>query len=225
MTLREYCKIFAAEARAIPDFGAVPEIIPLYLIYRPANTVPYATIEEDLAGPFERYCVKERDGSLAVQSSSEIAQKCCTFQHWLYQWTNGNILVTDMEEPPWQGTDPECGCVGRYQGLKESCFPALLDQFAAVHQCNRYCEILGLKSMESLQQPAKPKGSKSPSLGRKAPSAQSSPQLQKKGLASPQGTRKGAVSPKASRKSTDAGEAQSAPKHKALESDRPSQLQ
>ncbi|KAH1183588.1 hypothetical protein KIL84_014204 [Mauremys mutica] len=128
-------------------------------------------------------------------------------------------------EAPWQGAGPERGCVGRYQGLKESCFPALLDQFAAAHQCNRYCEILGLKSLESLQQPAKPKGSKSPSLGRKAPSAQSSPQLQKKGLASPQGTRKGAVSPKASRKSTEAGEAQPAPKHKALESDRSSQLQ
>nr|XP_023959736.1 alpha-protein kinase 3 isoform X1 [Chrysemys picta bellii] len=223
---REYCKIFAAEARAIPDFGAVPEIIPLYLIYRPANTVPYATIEEDLAGPFERYCMKERDGSLAVQSSSEIAQKCCTFQHWLYQWTNGNILVTDMEGVGWRITNVRIATkLKGYQGLKESCFPALLDQFAAVHQCNRYCEILGLKSLESLQQPAKPKGSKSPSLGRKAPSAQSSPQLQKKGLASPQGTRKGAVSPKASRKSTEAGEAQPAPKHKALESDRPSQLQ
>ncbi|KAH1183641.1 hypothetical protein KIL84_014257 [Mauremys mutica] len=82
---------------ADPGHLLLSRIIPLYLIYRPANTVPYATIEEDLAGPFERYCVKERDGSLAVQSSSEIAQKCCAFQHWLYQWTNGNILVTDME--------------------------------------------------------------------------------------------------------------------------------
>ncbi|CAM4526738.1 alpha-protein kinase 3 [Lepidochelys kempii] len=223
---REYCKIFAAEARAIPDFGVVPEIIPLYLIYRPANTVPYATIEEDLVGPFERYCVKERDGSLAVQSSSEMAQKCCAFQHWLYQWTNGNILVTDMEGVGWKITNVRIATkLKGYQGLKESCFPALLDQFAAVHQCNRYCEILGLKSLESLQQPAKPKGSKSPSLGRKAPSAQSSPQLQKKGLASPQGTRKGTVSPKASRKSTEAGEAQLALKHKALDSDRSSQLQ
>ncbi|XP_075753565.1 alpha-protein kinase 3 isoform X1 [Pelodiscus sinensis] len=223
---REYCKIFAAEARAIPDFGAVPEILPLYLIYRPANTVPYATLEEDLAGPFERHCGKEQDGSLAVRSSSEIAQKCCAFQHWLYQWTNGNILVTDMEGVGWRITNVRIATkLKGYQGLKESCFPALLDQFAAVHQCNRYCELLGLRSLEALQQPAKPKGSKSPSLGRKAPSAQSSPQLPKKGLASPQGTRKGAVSPKASRKSAEAGEAQPAPKHKVQESDRPGLLQ
>ncbi|NXS25618.1 ALPK3 kinase, partial [Mystacornis crossleyi] len=184
---REYCKIFAAEARAIPDFGAVPEIIPLYLVYRPANNIPYATMEEDLGRPCEQYCVTERDGSLVARGTSEIVLKCCTFQHWVYQWTNGNILVTDMEG---KGISSEDVCVGRYQGLKESCFPSLLEQFPAAHRCNHYCSILGLKMLE----PAKPKGSKSPCLGRK--SAQSSPQLQKKVLTSPQGTRKAAVSPK-----------------------------
>lgn len=295
-------------------------IIPLYLIYRPANNIPYATMEEDLGGPCVQYCVTERDGSLVARGTSEVVLKCCTFQHWVYQWTNGNILVTDMEgketslpsgsrgpfwpveggeglacppasfphamEPSCQGADPhwvaalcwaepgcppfpcrsglegdqcadchqpervsdlqllvqggpgypqlhsayvvmgrggersqapssfpapaglcwrkagaEDGSVGRYQGLKESCFPSLLEQFAVAHQCNHYCSILGLKPLE----PAKPKGSKSPSVGRK--SAQSSPQLQKKGLASPQGVRKAAVSPKSSRRAAEAGEA------------------
>ncbi|NXS05478.1 ALPK3 kinase, partial [Oxylabes madagascariensis] len=184
---REYCKIFAAEARAVPDFGAVPEIIPLYLIYRPANNIPYATMEEDLGRPCEQYCVTERDGSLVARGTSEIVLKCCTFQHWVYQWTNGNILVTDMEG---KGVPCVDNSVGRYQGLKESCFPSLLEQFPAAHRCNHYCNILGLKMLE----PAKPKGSKSPCLGRK--SAQSSPQLQKKVLTSPQGTRKASVSPK-----------------------------
>lgn len=72
-------------------------IIPLYLIYRPSNNIPYATMEEDLGGPCEQYCVTERDGSLVARGTSEIILKCCTFQHWVYQWTNGNILVTDME--------------------------------------------------------------------------------------------------------------------------------
>uniref|UniRef100_A0A672UR36 Alpha-protein kinase 3 n=1 Tax=Strigops habroptila TaxID=2489341 RepID=A0A672UR36_STRHB len=192
---REYCKIFAAEARAVPDFGAVPEIIPLYLIYRPANNIPYATMEEDLGAPCEQYCVIERDGSLVARGTSEIVLKCCTFQHWVYQWTNGNILVTDMEGVGWKMTNVRIATnLKGYQGLKESCFPSLLEQFTTAHQCNHYCSILGLKTLE----PAKPKGSKSPSMGRK--SAQSSPQLQKKGLASPQGTRKAAVSPKSSRR-------------------------
>ncbi|NWI32626.1 ALPK3 kinase, partial [Sula dactylatra] len=212
---REYCKIFAAEARAIPDFGAVPEIIPLYLIYRPANNIPYATMEEDLGGPCEQYCVTERDGTLVAQGTSEIVLKCCTFQHWVYQWTNGNILVTDMEGVGWKMTNVRIATnLKGYQGLKESCFPSLLEQFTATHQCNRYCSILGLKTLE----PAKPKGSKSPSMGRK--SAQSSPQLQKKGLASPQGTRKAAVSPKSSRRAAETGETPAASKHGSGESGR-----
>ncbi|OPJ82765.1 alpha-protein kinase 3 [Patagioenas fasciata monilis] len=210
---REYCKIFAAEARAVPDFGAVPEIIPLYLIYRPSNNIPYATMEEDLGGPCEQYCVTERDGSLVARGTSEIILKCCTFQHWVYQWTNGNILVTDMEGVGWKMTNVRIATnLKGYQGLKESCFPSLLEQFATAHQCNRYCSILGLKPLE----PPKPKGSKSPSMGRK--SAQSSPQLQKKGLASPQGTRKAAVSPKSSRRAAEMGEAPAASKPSSGES-------
>ncbi|NWX23952.1 ALPK3 kinase, partial [Aegotheles bennettii] len=210
---REYCKIFAAEARAVQDFGAVPEIIPLYLIYRPANNIPYATMEEDLGGPCEQYCVTERDGSLVARGTSEIVLKCCTFQHWVYQWTNGNILVTDMEGVGWKITNVRIATNLRgYQGLKESCFPSLLEQFTAAHQCNHYCSILGLKTLE----PAKPKGSKSPSVGRK--SAQSSPQLQKKGLASPQGTRKTAVSPRSSRRAAETREAPAASKARPGES-------
>ncbi|NXX74377.1 ALPK3 kinase, partial [Urocolius indicus] len=217
---REYCKIFAAEARAVPDFGAVPEIIPLYLIYRPANNIPYATMEEDLGGPCEQYCVTERDGSLVARGTSEIVLKCCTFQHWVYQWTNGNILVTDMEGVGWKLTNVRIATnLKGYQGLKESCSPSLLEQFTASHQCNHYCSILGLKTLE----PAKPKGSKSPSLGRK--SAQSSPQLQKKGLASPQGTRKAAVSPRSSRRAAETREALSASRARSGESGRSGRLQ
>ncbi|NXX37953.1 ALPK3 kinase, partial [Tricholaema leucomelas] len=199
---REYCKIFAAEARAAPGFGAVPEILPLYLIYRPANNIPYATMEEDLGMPCQQYCATEKDGSLVARGTSEIVLKCCTFQHWVYQWTNGNILVTDMEGVGWKVTNVRIATnLKGYQGLKESCFPSLLEQFVTAHRCNHYCSILGLKMLE----PAKPKGSRSPSMGRK--SAQSSPQLQKKGLASPQAMRKAAVSPKAARKAAETKEA------------------
>ncbi|XP_053449355.1 alpha-protein kinase 3 isoform X1 [Nycticebus coucang] len=198
---REYCRIFAAEARAAPGFGPVPEIIPLYLIYRPANNIPYATLEEDLGKPLESYCSREGGCTWAPAASSnfEVMQKCQTFQHWLYQWTNGSFLVTDLAGVDWKMTDVQIATKLRgYQGLKESCFPALLDQFASSHQCNAYCEILGLtalKSPEAVHPQAKAKGSKSPSAGRKGP--QLSPQPQKKGLPSPQGTRKSALSSKA----------------------------
>ncbi|XP_044306434.1 alpha-protein kinase 3 [Varanus komodoensis] len=196
---REYCKIFAAEARAIPAFGPVPEIIPLYLIYRPANNIPYATMEEDLPGQFERYCGRE-----APAGSSEVGQKCCAFQHWLYQWTNGNILVTDLEGVGWKVTNVRIATKTKgYQGLKENCCPSSLEQFVLSHQCNRYCELLALKNLEPPQPPPKGKGSRSPVTARKAPSAQSSPQLQKKGPVSPQAARKGSVSPKSARRGPD----------------------
>ncbi|XP_072837651.2 alpha-protein kinase 3 isoform X1 [Pogona vitticeps] len=225
---REYCKIFAAEARAVPDFGPVPEIMPLYLIYRPANNIPYATMEEDLPGQFELYCRRERDGSgLAPANPSEVGQKCCTFQHWLYQWTNGNILVTDLEGVGWKVTNVRIATKTKgYQGLKESCCPNLLDHFAASHQCNRYCELLALKGLEVHPPAAKVKGSRSPITGRKSSSAQSSPQLQKKGLASPQPSRKGSVSPKSARRGPEnTTEPPSAPRPKGRDNGRAGRLQ
>uniref|UniRef100_A0A2I3H6R7 Alpha-protein kinase 3 n=1 Tax=Nomascus leucogenys TaxID=61853 RepID=A0A2I3H6R7_NOMLE len=176
-------------------------IIPLYLIYRPANNIPYATLEEDLGKPLESYCSREWGcaGAPTASSSSEAMQKCQTFQHWLYQWTNGSFLVTDLAGVDWKMTDVQIATKLRgYQGLKESCFPALLDRFASSHQCNAYCELLGLtplKGPEAAHPQAKAKGSKSPSAGRKG--SQLSPQPQKKGLPSPQGTRKSAPSSKA----------------------------
>lgn len=73
-------------------------IIPLYLIYRPANNIPYATLEEDLGKPLESYCSRDWGCAAgpAAPSSSEAMQKCQTFQHWLYLWTNGSFLVTDL---------------------------------------------------------------------------------------------------------------------------------
>ncbi|KAG8576412.1 hypothetical protein GDO81_009853 [Engystomops pustulosus] len=220
-TTREYCKIFAAECRGVPSFGKFPEILPLNLIYRPANNVPYATIEEDLEGTFEKYCIQDVSGKLHMKNSTEIEQKCCTFQHWVFQWTNGNFLVTTLEGVGWKLTNIGIATKSKgYQGLKESCYPEVLEEFPSVHQCNSYCEMLNLKSLkatEGLQPPSKPKGSRSPQMGRKTSSAQSSPQIQKKAMSSPQTARKGGVSPKATRKVLDTGEPQSGPKNKGSE--------
>ncbi|XP_018423136.1 PREDICTED: alpha-protein kinase 3 [Nanorana parkeri] len=219
-TTREYCKIFAAECRGVPNFGQILEILPLNLIYRPANNIPYATIEDDLQGAFEKYCVRDITGKLHFKNSSEIERKCCTFQHWVYQWTNGNFLVTTLEGVEWKLTNIAIATKSRgYQGLKESCYPEILEEFPSIHQCNNYCEMLSLKSlktMESLQPPAKPKGSRSPQMQRKSGSgsAQSSPQIQKKTLTVAQNNKKGGVSPKSPRKSMETGEPQPGAKNK-----------
>lgn len=89
-SLARCCLLIAADT--------VFRIIPLYLIYRPANSIPYATLEEDLGKPLVPYCSRDwgRAAAPAAAGSSEAMQKCQTFQHWLFLWTNGSFLVTDV---------------------------------------------------------------------------------------------------------------------------------
>ncbi|XP_069046805.1 alpha-protein kinase 3 [Lepisosteus oculatus] len=239
-TAREYCKIFAAETRVIENFGPALEIIPLHLIYRPANTVPYATVEADLRGCFGKYCMRDEAGRLILRSVSEVEQKCSAFQHWIYQWTNGNLLITDLEGVGLKITNVGIATKSKgYQGLADSCAPRLLEQFITLHQCNYYCGLLSLRTLkgtDTQQQPSKIKGSRSPLTNRKAGAGTSSPQLQKKGAVSPQTSRKvlsspqlqkkGAVSPQTSRRgltgpqvaeTSDTSDSTSPVKHKTVE--------
>ncbi|TDH09748.1 hypothetical protein EPR50_G00089020 [Perca flavescens] len=199
--IREYCKIFSAEGRVIESFGFSLEVIPQYLIYRPANSVPYATVEADLKGVFFKYCMMDPKGRLITRTMSEVEQKCSTFQHWIHQWTHGNLLVTRLEGVETKITNVRVVTKSKgYQGLTEHGSPEVFEPFLTHHQCNYYCGLLGLRSlktMDSLQQPTKMKGSKSPLLNRKLGS--NSPQLQRKGH-SPQMSRKASSSPKVTRK-------------------------
>ena len=72
-------------------------IIPIYLVHRPSNDVPYATLEEELIGDFVKYSVRDGKEINLKRSDSEAGQKCCAFQHWVYDKTDGNLLVTDMQ--------------------------------------------------------------------------------------------------------------------------------
>ncbi|XP_027894278.1 alpha-protein kinase 3 isoform X2 [Xiphophorus couchianus] len=214
--IREYCKIFAAEARVNENFGFSLEVIPRYLIHRPANSVPYATVETDLTGDFGKYCTIDLKGKLFSQNISELDQKCCTFQHWIHQWTHGNLLVTQLEGVETKITNIKVATKSKgYQGLTECGSPQVFDQFVMYHQCNYYCGLLGLRALKTdLQQPAKLKGSRSPLLNRKLGS--NSPQLQKKGQ-SPQMSRKTNVSPKVARKAQETDNNNSDEKQKPAE--------
>ncbi|XP_067091655.1 alpha-protein kinase 3 [Osmerus mordax] len=201
--VREYCKIFAAEARVIEKFGLALEVIPQYLMYRPANSVPYATVEADVNGVYLKYCLMDDKGRLITRTISEVEQKCCTFQHWIHQWTHGNLLVTQLEGVGMKITNVRVATKSKgYQGLTDNGSPNVFEQFLTQHQCNYYCGLLGLQSlkvMDSLQQPLKIKGSRSPLLNRKLGQG-SSPQIQRKGLGSPQTAKKATSSPQTVRK-------------------------
>ncbi|XP_066195575.1 alpha-protein kinase 2 isoform X2 [Sylvia atricapilla] len=152
-TAREYAKLYAAEAEPLEGFGEVPEIIPIFLIHRPANNIPYATVEEELVGEFVKYSVKDGKEVNFLRRDSEAGQKCCTFQHWVYEKTNGNLLVTDLQGVGMKLTDVGIATLAKgYKGFKGNCSFSFIEQFRALHQCNEYCEMLGLKSLRTTHQ-------------------------------------------------------------------------
>ncbi|XP_021235801.1 alpha-protein kinase 2 isoform X2 [Numida meleagris] len=165
-TAREYAKIYAAEAEPLEGFGEVPEIIPIFLVHRPANNIPYATVEEELVGEFVKYSVKDGKEINFLRRDSEAGQKCCTFQHWVYEKTNGNLLVTDLQGVGMKLTDVGIATLAKgYKGFKGNCSISFIEQFRALHQCNKYCEMLGLKSLRSThQKQRKPTSMKSKTL-------------------------------------------------------------
>uniref|UniRef100_A0A7N6FD15 non-specific serine/threonine protein kinase n=2 Tax=Anabas testudineus TaxID=64144 RepID=A0A7N6FD15_ANATE len=158
-TAREYIKEYTAVAQSIEAYGESPRvsdmIIPIYLVHRPSNDIPYATLEEELIGDFVKYSVKDGKEINLMRRDSEAGQKCCAFQHWVYQKTEGNLLVTDMQGVGMRLTDVGIAtCKKGYKGFKGNCATSFIDQFKALHQCNTYCEILGLKSLQP--KPKKP---------------------------------------------------------------------
>lgn len=148
-TAREYIKAYTEAAQSFEAFGEVPEIIPIYLVHRPSNDIPYATLEEELIGDFVKYSVKDGKEINLMRRDSEAGRKCCAFQHWVYHKTEGNLLVTDMQGVGMRLTDVGIAtCKKGYKGFKGNCATSFIDQFKALHQCNTYCEILGLKSLQ-----------------------------------------------------------------------------
>uniref|UniRef100_A0A8C3E0U0 Alpha kinase 2 n=1 Tax=Corvus moneduloides TaxID=1196302 RepID=A0A8C3E0U0_CORMO len=149
----EYAKLYAAEAEPLEGFGEVPEIIPIFLIHRPTNNIPYATVEEELVGEFVKYSVKDGKEVNFLRRDSEAGQKCCTFQHWVYEKTNGNLLVTDLQGVGMKLTDVGIATLAKgYKGFKGNCSFSFIEQFRALHQCNEYCDMLGLKSLRTTHQ-------------------------------------------------------------------------
>ncbi|NXN33201.1 ALPK2 kinase, partial [Nycticryphes semicollaris] len=152
-TAREYAKIYAAEAEPLEGFGEVPEIIPIFLVHRPANNIPYATVEEELVGEFVKYSVRDGKEVNFLRRDSEAGQKCCTFQHWVYEKTNGSLLVTDLQGVGMKLTDVGIATLAKgYKGFKGNCSISFIEQFRALHQCNKYCEMLGLQSLRATHQ-------------------------------------------------------------------------
>ncbi|NWH75878.1 ALPK2 kinase, partial [Piaya cayana] len=146
-------------------------IIPVFLVRRPANRVPFATLEELLLGDFVKYSVRDGRELNFLRRDSEAGQKCCSFQHWVYERTGGGLLVTDLQGVGMKLTDVGIATQAKgYKGFKGNCSVSFIEQFRALHQCNRYCQMLGLKPLPG----AHPRPRKAaPAKGKNPPSVPS----------------------------------------------------
>ncbi|TSY69828.1 Alpha-protein kinase 2 [Bagarius yarrelli] len=167
-TAREYIKAYTDIAKSAESFGEVPEIIPIVLVHRPSNSIPYATLEEELIGDFVKYSVRDGKEINLMRRDSEAGQKCCAFQHWVYTQTDGNLLVTDMQGVGMKLTDVGIAtCKKGYKGFRGNCSTSFIEQFKALHQCNRFCELLGLMSLQPKPKRTAPPNSKAQPAARK----------------------------------------------------------
>ncbi|XP_048858590.1 uncharacterized protein LOC125726336 [Brienomyrus brachyistius] len=158
-TAREYIKAYKEVAKSAEAFGDVPDIIPIYLVHRPSNDIPYATLEEELIGDFVKYSVRDGREVNLMRRETEAGQKCCAFQHWVFHKTEGNLLVTDMQGVGMKLTDVGIAtCRKGYRGFRGNCATSFIDQFRALHQCNQFCTLLGLQSLQPTQPKARRPG-------------------------------------------------------------------
>lgn len=56
-----------------------------------------------------------------------------------------------------------------YKGFKGNCSTSFIDQFKALHQCNRFCELLGLTSLQPKAKRNNPTTPKAQPVARKKP--------------------------------------------------------
>uniref|UniRef100_A0A8C4QF03 non-specific serine/threonine protein kinase n=1 Tax=Eptatretus burgeri TaxID=7764 RepID=A0A8C4QF03_EPTBU len=215
-TVREYCKQFSVEARAAEDFGEIPEVQPLFLIFRPASHIPYATLEAEMTGHVTFYPaesgspvknVNAEKTSLVISQESDaiLHDKCNAFRHWLLLRSNGNLLLSNAEGIRLKLTNLEvsvrCADSGPELGCKAN--PQAISSFRAKHICNQYCKLLRLTSLAQQMSSSPQLGHRTFSLGARSPGtarkvAKTSPQPQRK----VQGIR---TSPQLARKTQELG--------------------
>lgn len=67
-------------------------------------------------------------------------------------WVSCHTLPPCAENESWIPIWVFFLCYYRYKGFKGNCSFSFIEQFRALHQCNEYCEMLGLKSLRTTHQ-------------------------------------------------------------------------
>ncbi|EHH29322.1 hypothetical protein EGK_09716 [Macaca mulatta] len=156
-TARYYAKIYAAEAQPLEGFGEVPEqITPTFIYSLPKYLLAQANFGEQMLGTkisgrvFKAMHESARKGNKG--------QGLVTVEHQTFQPSPQCQASADQSHRPVGLRKKDIIIITiilRYKGFKGNCSMTFIDQFKALHQCNKYCKMLGLKSLQNNSQKQK----------------------------------------------------------------------
>ena len=109
------------------------------------------TIEEFIDGKFTKYL--NNTGLLCVDKANPFSQKAECLAHFSHEKSQGKLLLVDIQGSGYDLFDPEIASAELYDDNEMLfCAGNLSDiaiiNFNAAHQCNLYCEILGLQKLD-----------------------------------------------------------------------------
>ena len=112
------------------------------------------TVEEFINGKFTKYF--NNTGDCCVDETDVMGQKAQCLTHFSYEKSEKKLRLLDIQGSGYELFDPEIAShellvvVPRYFIVLVTC-PAqmAIDKFVSGHKCNVFCDIVGLKRLNS----------------------------------------------------------------------------
>ena len=110
-------------------------------------------MEEFISGKFNKYT--NNNGDLFAEESDIIGQKAECLSHFSYEKSEKKLLLVDVQGSGYDFFDPEIASDNLYDSITNEilyCTGNLskmaIKNFIQKHNCNKYCEIVGLKPLK-----------------------------------------------------------------------------
>ena len=109
----------------------------------------FVSVEEFIEGGFTRYINDNRE---LIVSDSEILKKAESLAHFSYECSEKEIMILDMQGSGYHLFDPEIASQKLIED-EEVLFSTgnlsttVINNFIRVHNCNVYCNLLGLQAL------------------------------------------------------------------------------
>ena len=113
----------------------------IYEITSPSPSHKYYYVENYLPGEYEKY---NNNSGWVTEDMSEQSLVAQAFSHFSYQYTQGYLMIVDLQGVGGILTDPQIHCLNKDKfGIGNLGYVGFI-RFFLSHNCNKYCKALGL---------------------------------------------------------------------------------